>query len=250
MVGYVGPRGLDPVSVVRTKATGDASTTVFGLGFTPADEASVRVIIDNQVVMDDGYSVSGSDITFATAPANNAKIEFFGASVQTTFQPTEASVGSRELQAGSIVDESYAELVTYGSLGTATIPQDDTLPQITEGNQVMTLAHAAKNDNNILLINYQFMGSHSAAGAWMILPLFIQGENDALSVAVERFNTAGQLHTHQGFLRYSPGNTTSNTYEMRIGSNGAGTVYRNGSASARLLGGVSKCFIHILEIKG
>ena len=55
--------------------TGDDSTTAFTLSVDPGDENNTRVFIDGVYQSKDNYSVSGTTLTFSTAPPTSTAIE-------------------------------------------------------------------------------------------------------------------------------------------------------------------------------
>ena len=57
-------------------STGDGTTTDYALGTSSANEQSVFVYVDGVYQNKDGYSISGSTLTFSEAPPLNAAIEF------------------------------------------------------------------------------------------------------------------------------------------------------------------------------
>ena len=68
IIGYNGPGG-------KTTYTGDASTTVFTLSHINRNEYDLLVFINGIcLVPEDDYTVSGTNLTFTTAPAASAEI--------------------------------------------------------------------------------------------------------------------------------------------------------------------------------
>ena len=70
--GSVGP-GF--VNITKNSFTGNGVQTVFTLTTTPASEASLLVNIDGITQQDSAYSLSGSDVTFASAPFPGEVVE-------------------------------------------------------------------------------------------------------------------------------------------------------------------------------
>lgn len=66
------------VSVVTTQHTGDGSTQGFALDSAPGDNDAVQVYLNGVYQVKDAanYSISGSTLTFVTAPTNSTAIEF------------------------------------------------------------------------------------------------------------------------------------------------------------------------------
>jgi Fe-S cluster assembly iron-binding protein IscA len=70
--------GGGSVDVVTTQHTGDGSTQGFALDSTPGDNDAVQVYLNGVYQVKDAanYSISGSTLTFVTAPTNSTAIEF------------------------------------------------------------------------------------------------------------------------------------------------------------------------------
>ena len=70
--------------------SGNGSTTAFTLGANPGDENNTLVFIDGVYQNKDTYSVSGTTLTFSTAPANGTSID--------------VSIGTRNVSLGNVAD--------------------------------------------------------------------------------------------------------------------------------------------------
>lgn len=131
--------------------------------------------------------------------------------------------------------------------GTTTIPLDDTIPQNTEGTEFMSLAITPRSATSKLKIDVIFHGGTSIA-ARMILGLFQDSTAGALAATqlfVDSTNGGGVLAmTHW----MTAGTTSATTFKVRAGPNAAATLTFNGSAAARLFGGVAASSITITEI--
>ena len=55
--------------------SGNNSTTAFTLSFDPGDENNTRVFIDGVYQSKSNYTVSGTTLTFSTAPPSGTAIE-------------------------------------------------------------------------------------------------------------------------------------------------------------------------------
>ena len=135
--------------------------------------------------------------------------------------------------------------VTDGSLksGTTVIPQDDTIPQITEGDEWMTLAITPKSATNKLLIQVVCnMGGDSALDT--ALCLFQDSTVNALAVSFIQSYALGRIFTINHFM--TAGTTSATTFKVRGGSN-AGTTRFNGRGASRQYGGVASSSITITE---
>jgi hypothetical protein len=131
--------------------------------------------------------------------------------------------------------------------GTTTIPYDDTIPQITEGDQYMTLAITPRSATSKLLIEVVWCGASSVNNNFVVA-LFQDATANALAV-VESLTGAigGGVNMYLKYVMTS-GTTSSTTFRVRAGGNGAGTTTFNGQGGARLYGGTSASSIVITEV--
>lgn len=133
--------------------------------------------------------------------------------------------------------------------GTTIIPQDDTIPQNTEGDQYMSLAITPTNAASLLLIDVTAVLSNSAvAGNSLIAALFQDTTANALAAAYDFQNTATGVMTVHFRHKMTAGTTSSTTFKVRCGGNGAGTTTFNGNGGSRIFGGVMASSITIMEI--
>ena len=149
---------------------------------------------------------------------------------------------------GKVLQMVYVFTGAYAT-GSTTMPFDDTIPQNTEGNEVMTLAITPTSASSKLLINVDVCGSSDVQGNWTA-ELFRDSTADALTATqVKASNvTADQNdHCHLSWVADSS-STSATTFKVRCGQNNAGAWYFNGENGSRLFGGVANSGITIMEI--
>jgi len=133
------------------------------------------------------------------------------------------------------------------STGSTAIPDDDTIPQNTEGDQVMSLAITPNATTNKLKIDV-VVHAQNGGGSVITAALFQDSTANALAVGAQQ-NGGGNAMQPICFTHYMTASTTSaTTFKVRIGGT-AGTTTFNGSASSRKFGGVLASSITITEIK-
>lgn len=128
--------------------------------------------------------------------------------------------------------------------GTTAIPDDDTIPKITEGDEFITQAITPKSATNKLLIEV-VMQLAPSAGAVMTVALFQDATVNALAASREQTTIAQSMPIP---LRYEmvAGTTSSTTFRIRAGGT-SGTTTFNGVGGARKCGGVLMSSITITE---
>jgi hypothetical protein len=101
-------------NIVTRNFTGDASTTTFALGATPTSESVVLVFLDGVFQNNTEWTLSGSDLTFSTAPADGVAIETRTCDVLAIGTPSDNTVSTAKLQAESVT-QAKLDPTTYKS---------------------------------------------------------------------------------------------------------------------------------------
>lgn len=144
---------------------------------------------------------------------------------------------------------SIAQIVTthVGSVATGTtlIPNDNTIPQNTEGDQYMSLSITPTNASSTLEVEVTFFGASSVANN-LAVALFQDTSANALAVGnvTVGINVIGEVHISH---LMTAGTTAATTFKVRAGGNNAGTTTFNGAASTALYGGTLESRITIKE---
>lgn len=130
------------------------------------------------------------------------------------------------------------------------IPNDDTIPQITEGGEVMTVTITPKSATNRLVIESTVMQSNGNATQVMAQALFQDSTANALAAA-NCFSGASTLVPYTYPLRFeqAAGTTSAITFRIRIGSHQNTTNTFNGFNSARMYGAIPKSSLIVREYK-
>lgn len=131
--------------------------------------------------------------------------------------------------------------------GTTTMPQDDTIPQITEGDEYMTLAITPTSATNYLKITVVCNVSPGSAAAKTSCALFQDSTANAIASVNGEDDSANIINfvfTHWMVA----GTTSATTFKVRAGYASAGTTTFNGRSSGRIHGGVMASSITIEEI--
>jgi len=136
--------------------------------------------------------------------------------------------------------------------GTTAIPLDDTIPQITEGTEYMSLAITPLFADSTLVIEVNAMLANTLAAKNMTGAIFKTGVSDALGVMTENNNAASGSQFLVVEASIVSGSTSAQTFTFRMGSNDTttpGTTTLNGRSGARLFGATQKSYIKITEYK-
>ena len=150
---------------------------------------------------------------------------------------------------GKVLQVVYTHVGTSASSTSANIPWDSSIPQNTEGFEVMTKSITPSSTSNLLRIDCMVTGGHSARGS-VIAALFQDSTADALAVVRAKASNANADMMDSIHLTHMmvAGTTSSTTFKVRIGEDAAGTVYFNRYSTDSNFGGICDSGIIITEI--
>jgi hypothetical protein len=146
-----------------------------------------------------------------------------------------------------IVDRAYAVYPTNANLSAA-IPFDDTIPQSTEGVQILSASITPKSTTNRIRVRFQ--GEISSAGAARFAAALFStvGGANALATDLTTVPTASGAGKFALEFEHVPGTTAAQTYTIRTGDGSTTTHRFNGSDTARLFGGTMGATLVLEEI--
>lgn len=150
-------------------------------------------------------------------------------------------------QTGDVVQVVTAQFAAVAT-GTTTVPWDDSIPQITEGTEFMTLAITPTSATSVLLIEVDALLNSSNVN-YIIGALFKNADADALAAMPVYQEGASRPQPLNFRHRIVAGGTASITFRFRAGTSGASTLTFNGEGGVRRLGGVMASSITVTEIK-
>ncbi len=131
---------------------------------------------------------------------------------------------------------------------TVIIPRDDTIPQNTEGTQILTATITPQSATSKVRITATVNGAASSSGAALIAALFKDAGANAIYGQVFTSFTTSVPNVITLVYEEVPGDTSAHTYNIRVGAAFSFTMRCNGGGSGRLLGGVMSCTMVIEEI--
>lgn len=164
----------------------------------------------------------------------------------------------------AVMRDVLTEMVDYSSTATSSgvgssanvfpcstvIPFDDSIPQITEGEQVVGVTFTPQLDTSMVEVSYAVMGSVSK-GMYVASAVFQDNASNALtgSLGLAMATGPNQKFCIQGTFQISAATATARTYNLRVGPSQTGTVYVNGDSSGnRLFGGACTAVITAREV--
>jgi hypothetical protein len=158
-----------------------------------------------------------------------------------------------DVSPGEIVSVTYAE-TTAALTGTAQFPLDNTIPQISEGTEILATASITpKKIGNNFLIRYKLHISSSVSN-YGIAALFEGTTADAIDVTQKLiiFATYAYPNLIVGEIVVPITSLAARVYSIRIGpdTTNQGTLYVNTVNGTAYFGGKKRSILTVTEIAG
>jgi hypothetical protein len=153
------------------------------------------------------------------------------------------------LPAGAIIQTQRTVHTTYSTTN-STIPIDDTIPQITEGTQLLTATITPRYNTSLIRCRFSANGTISADFQNGAFALFRDSVVNAIA-ARSFFCDQQEVFSSYFEIYDAPATTSTISYQIRFGrqSGGSGTFYVNGWTGGRIFGGVAPATLVLEEIK-
>jgi hypothetical protein len=191
-------------------------------------------------------SISGRTLKDPAALSDELIIADAGVLKKVTLQQLYALL----IQPGAIVQYAYQEYRTWNGFDIL-IPEDDTVPQNTEGTEIISLAITPRFSSSIIRAHFHAPYVYSFQKVSGIAAIFVDSTANAIGAQV----TWGDLNIADQFdfdvtTHYAPGSTSSVTFKVRVGPGApASAIYLNGLNTGRYMGGSQAASFTLEEIK-
>jgi len=209
---------------------------------TTADKVSISAVTKSSNLTT-VTAVSGDYVVISDTSdsGNNKKALVSDIVTLSTFSPSASNALT-----GSVVQVVNTQTGAV-STGTTTIPDDDTIPQITEGNQILSRSITPTNASNTLIIDVLL---HVSVTSDSVIQAGLFQDATANTLAAGRIfdPNATVINPLKISFTMTAGTTSLTTFTVRAGGT-SGTTTFNGISGARKLGGVLYSSIIIKEIK-
>jgi hypothetical protein len=164
------------------------------------------------------------------------------------FQETIQQIHDLILYPGCVVQTAYGEYTANSNITTA-IPNDDTIPQNTEGVEIINLSITPRFATSLILVRFHGQVTLGGSAPGMVsAALFRDSVVNALGATGTRVEVTDSRVPIALEFQDSPATTSAVAYKIRVGPD-AGIARLNGSSTARRYGGASRATLVLQEIK-
>lgn len=256
----------------KAKADADATTGVYGVVSEIVDADNFRVttggrIPSGLVFDDDGVDYVLSDVTAGLLVTWAARPTAEGSFIAPVLIGTGGGSGlvrittPRELPEGGggggggggdsflLQAPQFTSIATVVNCNTI-LPYDDTIPQNTEGTEVLTLAITPTSATSNLVIEVLINCGIGGNGELPAMALFQDSTAGALAAMWGSQAPGASENTCQMSLFHEmvSGTTSATTFKIRVGPTSPNSIYVNGNKTGgRIYGGVQRSWIRITE---
>ncbi len=163
-------------------------------------------------------------------------------------QITDDAITVAKLPAGSVIQVANFQTGAVAT-GTNILPYDDTIPQIDEGNEYMTLNFTPTNSSSTLIIQVICQANSNLANGNAYTTALFEGTTVNALAAMAAINFQGYVKPAVLTHKMTAGTTNQLTFRVRAGAGVSGTTTFNGFEEGnRRLGGVMASSITITEV--
>src|SRR5688572_4808085 len=215
--------------------------------FSRADGSQVMTSISATTITAGSISASAiSTITLNAASASISSIVLASINANSI----SASIGEFSFVSigghGTIAQTVRDTDATYVTASTS-LPVDNSIPQITEGDEVLSVAITPVNASSTLEITAVVnIGASTTMNVG--IALFVDATAGALHATSQRVEGAVSMSSVPLRHTVSAASTTARTYRIRIGPDAGGSAHLNGDGGGRQFGGVAVSSLTVKEI--
>lgn len=147
--------------------------------------------------------------------------------------------------AGVVSGYAHAEDATYRTIASV-LPLDNSIPQLSEGSEVITLSYTPKSSTNKLLIR-AIIPYTAANNSTLVSALFRSDQSSAIASTAEALTNNSYSGNMILEKEITAGTTSALTFSIRMGNNAGSNIYVNGYSGDRL-GSSDRATITVMEI--
>lgn len=148
---------------------------------------------------------------------------------------------------GSVVKTAIIQSHTTLT-GTTLIPFDNTIPQLTEGDNIFNINWTPSTTGNIIRVSAVLFGAYSVA-ANITAALFLDSTVNAIAAVARQTTIINQSFGLDLVWEITAPSVTTIAFKVQLGGSTAGTWTLNGNAGTAIFGGMAASTLVLTEIR-
>src|SRR3990167_638695 len=230
---------MDPWSLGNYVTATGTAVTFTALANAPQAGAEVEIYMNAAHIWTDNATLEVDGDANWTAEAGDRVFLRAKSTTVTTVHPVR--------KGGNVVVQSVISTSSTVSTDVTALPDDNTTPQKTEGDQYLSVSITPKSTTNRLFIEVLIHGFASVNNTWSAA-LFQDDVADALTAAKAMTTANTNVMPLYFAWEMAAGTVSSTTFKVRAGQGAGATFTFNGQAGAVWFGGVLNSYIRVTEI--
>lgn len=208
---------LDDIPPAISNGAADLPVTEGGTG--ASDPATARTNLG---------AAAQSDYTTLAADVANIDGELDGIGGSLGAMAAKANVSKEDLKSGDfaavVLQEVRATSTTKTAVGAGAFPVDTSVPQNTEGTEVLSVAITPIDAESTLRVSCQINFENGTTTQETLIGIFHSDSASAIQIAGAGQTNNGFLYTIKAEAQYAPGDTDAVTFSVRVSTTNAGTL--------------------------
>ena len=192
---------------------GDGSDTTFTVTSSVGNENDLMVFIDGVFQAQDSYSVSGTTLTFSTAPANGRVITVYHAKAVSIGTPSDNSVGITQL---NVSDGTNGQVLTTNGSGTLSFSTvSGTTINNNADNRIITgsgTANTLEGEANLTFDGTNVVIGSSSALGLLTIKAPSSDDQDLITISEDGTNQAFSINSNFAGSGSANNNITLDSY--------------------------------------
>ena len=230
---------MDPWSLGNYVTATGTAVTFTALANAPQAGAEVEIYMNAAHIWTDNANLEVDGDANWTAEVGDRVFLRAKSTTVTTVRPVR--------KGGNVVVQSVISTSSVVSADVTAMPDDNTIPQNTEGYQYLSVSITPKSITNRLFIEVLIHGFASANASWSAA-LFQDTTAGALTAAKVVVTANTNVIPLYFAWEMAAGTVSSTTFKVRAGQAAGATFTFNGQAGADWFGGVLNSYIRVTEI--
>ena len=224
---------------------------------------AVEVALARQAIFDEGIlhttvaigtGSDSADVLYSTSVRSSVAVKLIGrvrithGTAQWSASPTEVTTYYAGMKKTGDVIQIARNATGAGASGSTTIPEDNTIPQNTEGNEFITQAITPRISISDLFVEFSgVLSTNNSVG--FIVAIFQDSTANALASCYSYANGGLAAYKINMYHKFKSGTVSGTTFKIRAGGGTATTTYFNQNASGvSLFNGTCNSYLQITEI--